>query len=353
MTPRLGGYLASGAAALALVLAGCSAGDPQPAPTTTVAPSVLAEAKGDPPDPDVPIVWPLTGEPTEKVAERPALAVKIENSPQARPQTGLEDADMVWEEVVEGGITRFVAVFHSTVPDAVEPVRSVRPMDPAIAAPLDGILAYSGAQQPFIQDVAAAGVQSVIMDAGDAGFHRDPGRFAPHDVVGDPQTFLDQADGERTVPPPAQFAFARSAARSTVVTDGKAAGSVDVVMSPAQTSGWDWDEESGTWLRSEGSSESVSTSGARHAATNVVVLDVDVVDTSYRDASGAAVPETQLVASGSGLVASGGSVLEVEWSKESLQDPVVLTAGGEPVELAPGNTWIELVPRGSGSWSTS
>jgi hypothetical protein len=340
----------AGAFLVVALLAACS-GDPEPAPTTTVAAPVASAEKSAPPA--VPVVWPLTGVRTEEVAERPALAVKIENSPEARPQTGLEDADTVWEEVVEGGITRYVAVYHSSIPDVVEPVRSVRPMDPAIVAPLDGILAYSGAQQPFIAAVGDAGVQSVIMDAGDAGFSRDPNRYAPHNVVGDPEAFLAQDDGERTGPPPQQFAFAAAADRATAVVDGTKARGVDVVMSAAQTSAWAWDKKSGTWQRSEGESPSMSASGVQHAAENVVVLEVEVVNTSYRDPSGAPVPETQLVGSGQGLVATGGRTLAVEWSKESLQDPVVLTVDGAVVELAPGRTWVELMPSATGSWSTS
>jgi len=105
-----------------------------------------------------PNAWPLTGIPSDLVATRPALAVKIENSVDARPQTGLNAADLLWEQVVEGGITRFVAVYHSTLPEDIGPVRSVRPMDPAIAAPLHGLLAFSGGQQQYVDAVSAAGL---------------------------------------------------------------------------------------------------------------------------------------------------------------------------------------------------
>jgi hypothetical protein len=332
-----------------LLLAGCS-GQDDPAPATTVPSAVNPAQKAAPPA--VPLVWPLTGVTTEEVAQRPALAIKIENSRDARPQTGLEDADVVWEEVVEGGITRYVAVYHSTIPEAVEPVRSVRPMDPAIVAPLDGILAYSGAQPPFIAAVGDAGVQSVIMDSGHAGFQRDPNRYAPHNVIGDPEAFLAQDDGERTAPPPAQFRFG-AAGRSTAATDGRATQHLEVVMSRAQTSAWDWKKKAKAWQRSEGDDPSMSTSGEQHAAENVVVLEVEMVNTAYKDPSGAPVPETQLVGSGKGLVASGGRTMAVEWSKKSLHDPVVLTAGDAPVELEPGRTWVELMPAATGSYSAS
>ncbi|MCA5895027.1 DUF3048 domain-containing protein [Isoptericola sp. NEAU-Y5] len=333
-----------------LALAACSSGGPTPSTTVTPDPAV---DKSAPPSPEVPVTWPLTGVTADQVAERPALAVKIENAPVARPQTGLEAADIVWEEVVEGGVSRFVAVYHSAIPDVVEPVRSVRPMDPAIVAPLDGLLAYSGAQPPFIEAVEASGTQSVIMDRGDAGFSRDRSRYAPHNVVGDMQAFLDQADGERSVPPPAQFDYADAPGEGTASADGKKAGTLDVVLSPAQRSVWDWDADSGTWLRSEGSQESVSSDGTRHAARNVLAMSTVIVNTAYKDPGGAPVPETQLVGSGQGVLAAGGKVLTVKWSKEDLHAPVELTHDGEPVELDPGSTWIELVPRGTGSWSVS
>ncbi|MEL7975404.1 DUF3048 domain-containing protein [Isoptericola sp. F-RaC21] len=339
--------LAAVAVGAVLALGACSSGG-SPAPTVT--PSA---DKGAPPSPTMPSAWPLTGVRSDDVAARPALAIKVENAPEARPQTGLEDADLVWEEVVEGGITRFVAVYHSTLPKAVEPVRSVRPMDPDVVAPLGGLLAYSGGQTPFIKAVEKSGTQSVIMDRGDAGFSRDPDRSAPHNVVGDPKAFLDQADGDRTVPPPAQFRYAAGAGEGTAAADGTKAGTFAVTLSPAQRSVWDWSGKAKQWQRSEGSRESVSSSGARHAATNVLALSVDVVDTKYKDPAGAPVPKTELVGKGKGVLASAGRTLPVQWSKKDQKSPVELTHDGEPVELDPGSTWIELVPKDGGSWKAS
>ncbi|MFD6177774.1 MULTISPECIES: DUF3048 domain-containing protein [unclassified Isoptericola] len=336
------------AVAAVLALGACSSGGPSP----TASPDTTAD-KGAPPSPEIPPAWPLTGVPSDEVAARPALAVKIENAPQARPQTGLEDADMVWEEVVEGGITRFIAVYHSRIPEVVEPVRSVRPMDPDVVAPLGGILAYSGGQTPFIKDVEESGTQSVIMDRGDAGFSRDPNRAAPHNVVGDMQAFLDQADDDRTSPPPAQLRYADAAGEGTASADGAAAATVDVKLSPAQRSVWDWSGKQKQWLRSEGSQEAVSTAGKRLAATNVLLLSVDVVDTKYKDPAGNPVPKTKLVGKGKGVLATGGKTVPVQWSKKDQESPVELTRDGEPVELDPGSTWIELVPKDGGSWDLS
>ncbi|KZM77767.1 MULTISPECIES: DUF3048 domain-containing protein [Cellulosimicrobium] len=336
-------------AAASVLLAGCG-GEPA-APTTETVDADVSADKGAPPTPDVPLVWPLTGVEAEEVADRPALAVKIENAPQARPQTGLEQADVVWEEVVEGGITRFVAVYHSQVPERVGPVRSVRPMDPAIVGPLHGILAYTGGQQPFIDAVGAAGVQSVVMDEGDDGFTTTRARRAPHNVYGSPEEFWAQADGDRTTPPPAQLVFAREPGTGTATVAGSAATRLDVRLTFASSAVWEWNADEGRYVRSEGDTPAVSSDEVRLSATNVVLLSAPMEDTAFKDPAGVPVPETKLVGTGEGVVASGGKQVPVTWSKETVESPVVLTgADGKPVELEPGASWIELVPVGSGSW---
>ncbi|MBE1878616.1 DUF3048 domain-containing protein [Myceligenerans pegani] len=331
--------------------------EPEPLPTpTATAPAKTAVRKAEPPKPvPKPVYWPLTGtRGKEAKMQHPAVSVKIENSPEARPTRGLEHADIVWEEVVEGGITRFVATYHSTLPDAVEPVRSVRPMDAAIVAPMKGILAYSGGQLPFIDQVNRVSTQSVIMDKGHAGFSRDPSRSAPHNVIGRPKVFLSQEREDLRLfsPPPAQFAYAREKGEVSAVKKGRKAGTLKVRLSNRQTTNWYWDGSSHTYRRSEGGAPSMSMSGARHAARNVVVLHVDMVYTRYTDPSGARVPETKLVGSGEGFVAAEGRVVKVRWKKGRIGAPITLElANGKEARLAPGNTWVELVPKGSGSWS--
>lgn len=344
--------LVAALAAATVLLAGCG-GEPAEPVTETVDADVSAD-KGTPPEPDVPLVWPLTGVAAEEVADRPALAVKIENAPQARPQTGLEQADVVWEEVVEGGITRFVAVYHSQVPERVGPVRSVRPMDPAIVGPLHGILAYTGGQQPFIDAVGAAGTQSVVMDEGDDGFTTTRARRAPHNVYGSPEEFWAQADGDRTSPPPAQLVFAREPGSGTATAAGASAARLDVRLTHASRAVWEWSADEGRYVRSEGDTPAVSSDEVRLAATNVVLLAAPMENTSFKDPAGVPVPETKLVGTGEGVVASGGKQVAVSWSKEAVDAPLVLTgADGAPVELEPGASWIELVPVGSGSWEIS
>lgn len=330
-----------------LIVGACSshhAAKKAAAPTTSASPTPT------PTPPPPPVVWPLTGVVTKAVAQRPAVAVKIENSIDARPQTGLNSADMVWEEVVEGGITRYLAVFDSQLPAVIGPVRSVRPMDPAIAAPLHGLFAFSGGQHPFPEAAAASGLQVLSMDAGSAGFYRSHARRAPHNVYADLQAFLRQANAGHKAPPHPQFVFAGPDEQPTALVSGQSAPAIHLTLSGLSHPMWRWVPSVGAWARFEGSRPAVGSDGHQFRATNVVVLRVDVVNTGYRDPANNPVPETRLIGSGHALVASGGKAVLATWSKTSVGAVLALRgADGAPIRLAPGSTWVELVPNRGGS----
>jgi hypothetical protein len=339
-------------AALAVVLAvSCgTAAPPRKAPAAASSSASPTPTPTPTPAPPPPPVWPLTGQPAPGPVDRPALVVKIENSLDARPQTGLGAADLVWEQLVEGGITRYVAVYQSKVPAEIGPVRSVRPMDPAIAAPLHGVFAFSGGQQMYIDAIAAAGLQVLSNDAGAGGFYRVNSRVAPHNVYASPQQLLDQADAAHKAAPPAQFAFPAAGQPPTALAVGEPNSTIQIAMSASDHPQWTYDPASGSWLRGEDGAPAVEADGTRLRATNVVVLRVDVVTTAAVDPAGTHVPETQLVGSGQAYVGTGGRLVAATWSKASIADPVHLTgADGKAVTLAPGSTWIELVPNGTGS----
>jgi hypothetical protein len=341
------------------VLGACSAPqeeEPTPPPvaeTTTVTPTI-EPTRSTPPEPVVPIVWPLTGVPTAEVANRPAVAIKVENTSVARPQTGLEQADVVWETIVEFDVSRFVAVFHSQVPAEVGPIRSVRPMDPPIAAPLHGLLVFSGGQPGILQLVANSATQAISHDAGAPGLYRSSARSAPHNVYGNVQTFIDQANAEHAAPPAQQFAFAATAAQATPVVGGTPAGTLSFRLSAASSPTWVFDGASGTWLRSEGSTPASAASGARLAAVNVVAITANHPGTRFGAQNGAIVPTYELVGQGDAVVATGGKTIAGIWKKAADDQPMQLfLPDGQPLLLAPGNTWVELIPAGSGSLTVS
>jgi hypothetical protein len=169
-----------------------------------------------------PALCPLTGTlaPGGKVPRRAAVAVKVENLPQARPQWGLDKADIVFEEPVEGGITRFIAVYQCQAAARIEPVRSGRLVDPQILEPLGRILfGYSGAIQPAINEIDSK--TSLLEDVGADKFGnaywRDPDRYAPHNLVTSTAALYAAAGsvGYKQKPPTAIFSYGRPAPGGT------------------------------------------------------------------------------------------------------------------------------------------
>lgn len=322
-----------------VVLTACSSPDPEPAPPPAIA-TPTTETLLDP-------TWPLTG----AVMAEPGLAgispvvgVKVENSGPARPWVGLADADLVFVEMVEAGMTRFHAVYHSTVPETVMPVRSLRPMDAAILGPWNATLLASGGQQVFIPRIEeAVGLRTI--DRGDTGFHRDSSRRVPHNVYVTMSEILPSLPEPGEVLPIAEYDAVSSAA-------GGSAASLIRVSYPSARSLWEYSSDADAYLRSDDGTVSVEVDGTRISARNVLVLEVTTRDTGRVDPVGSPVLETLLTGSGSLHLISGGQVVEGTWAKGDDDEPLVLTDGdGDPLVLATGNTWIELLPeRGRVSW---
>ncbi|WP_166787892.1 DUF3048 domain-containing protein [Cryobacterium adonitolivorans] len=286
---------------------------------------------------------PLRGMPVDpSAAENPSLAVKIDNHPAARPQIGLERADLVFEELVEGGLTRYAALWHSDVPESVGPVRSIRPMDPEILGSFGGIVAYSGGQPQFVDQMKAAPLLNVSFDDDSEGlFVRADDRDSPHDVVlAAAETVALHSD---LAPPPRQFDYADSAAEATAALAGDPTTGIVTRFSESNGRAWAWDPAAPAYLRSQDGAADLDTAGAQLRATNVVVLRVEVD-------RGSDVPRTILSGSGEAWVSTSGSTMPVTWFKDAAAAPIRLAdADGATVELAPGNTWIELVPADDGS----
>ena len=317
----------------ALLLAGCQSAPDAAPPTTAVRPSSDSAASAV-------SFAPLRGTPAEAAAlARPSLAVKIDNHEEARPQIALNRTDIVFEELVEGGLTRYVAIWHSDVPDEVGPVRSIRPMDPDIATPFGGIIAYSGGQEQFVEMMMATPLVNIVFDYDDTGlFARADERPGPHDVI--LQSAEAVARNAELAPPPMQFVYGTADPLAAPALAAAPTSRVDLVFSDARFPAWEWDAAASVWLRSQEGSPDLEASGERVRATNVVTLRVDVDDDSYED-----IPRTIVVGSGEAWVSAGGRTAHGTWTKDAAASPIVLTADdGSPLRLAPGNTWVELVP---------
>jgi Protein of unknown function (DUF3048) N-terminal domain/Protein of unknown function (DUF3048) C-terminal domain len=331
-------------AALALV-AGCGhpehdAAPPPSTTTTTVAPTTTT-ARPIP-------VCPLTHTPAPegKVPQRAALAVKVENLPQARPQYGLDQADIVFEEPVEGGITRFIAVYQCQEADRIEPVRSARFVDPDILEPLGKILfAYSGAITPVVDviDSSTSLLQDVGYNAAPSAYSVDFARVAPHNLQTSTRALYAAAKklgyAVKKVPPP-YFAYGRLPA------GGKQVSAVHINF-PLDVTSWTWGPQTGRWVRSySDTGPAVQGDNVVISAANVVIMHVVEYPTPYvEDSTGA--HEDQLVLTGSGpaWILRNGVELTGTWKRPSLSQPAIFEeADGTTITLTPGNTWEELVP---------
>ncbi len=321
--------------AVVVAVTGCATEPPpmpSPSPTETYVSTYV------PPEPYD--IAPLTG---EQVAvgslTEPSLAAKVDNHPAARPQIGLERTDIVFEELVEGGLTRYVAVWHSDVPDLIGPVRSIRPMDPDIISPLGGIVAYSGGQYRFVEMMRAAPVVNAIHGQADTAdtFFRGDNAFAPHNVlVRAPQVIAQHSELE---PPAQQFAFSESIASATATKEGSPTSRIDLVFGGWSTPSWRWKAETERWVRFQtGGAADTDAQGDQLSAVNVVVLRVPVQVIS-------GIPTTKLIGRGEAWISTGGATVRATWSKASMTAPIrILDRHGVAVRLAPGNTWVELVP---------
>ncbi len=304
------------------------------------------------------VTAPLTGvkyeqgTPEALAAAGPSVACKVDNSDAARPQQNLNKTDMVFDEMVEGGLTRFVAVFHSQLPttDAIKtavgvaPVRSIRPMDPDIISQFGGIVCYSGGQLKFVNLMRATKVfnASETSEQGNHTFSRLTTRQAPHNVQVNVK--LLAANHPEIAAPQQGFDFAPDLAAATAVSAGTAVTKIKVAF-PAALAEWVPSSDGSQWLRiQDGKVDTDSATKEQLHATNVVVLDVQE-DRSYADPKYGHIPKAMIIGTGKAWVFTGGKYVEATWTKSNQTARIILTdAKGAAINLAPGNTWVELKP---------
>ena len=297
-----------------------------------------------------PTVWPLTGQPAPAGApvRRPALVVKIDNGPPARPQSGLNQADVVVEEQVEGGVTRFFSVFHSTDADPVGPVRSARTTDIQLVSAMNRpLFAYAGTNATFQRLVNAAPLVDVGYDAASGDYSRRRDRPAPYNLYSSTAALFRRAPAGAG-PPPALFTFRPAG----TAADGAAANRLHLEFRNAAriTTAVDyaWDGAAGVWRRSQAGAAHVDATGAQVGPRNVVVQFVNYRDTGQRDQANSPVPEAVLVGQGEAWVLSDGKIVRGTWSKPSPSSVTTYSdSQSRPIALTPGQTWVELPLPGS------
>lgn len=253
---------------------------------------------------------------------------------------GLERTDLLFEELVEGGITRYVAVWQSDIPEILGPVRSIRPMDPDIVSPFGGIICYSGGQSRFVQLMQATPVYNAIHGQSDTEdtFFRTNDKDAPHNVMVRAKQVLAQHPD--IAAPQQQFAYSLDGPSSTAAKIGAPTAVIAYRFSSIYYGTWVWDATAQKWMRVQQDEVDRDSYGNQLSANNVVVIRVNVVNDK-------GVPKTELYGGGEAWISSGGATVHGSWSKAASTEPIRLADdNGVTLRLAAGNTWFELIPPG-------
>jgi hypothetical protein len=282
---------------------------------------------------------PLTGAPLnpgEAPPDQPALVVKIDNVDCAhRTQVGLNQADVVFEEIVEGRLTRFAAVFHSQGSNPVGPIRSGRSQDVDMLGSLQRpLLAWSGGNAGVVDAINNSDLINLMAQNNvGTGYFRARNCASPHNLFNNTDALWAQAPPEAGRPIQL-FQYIEPGAPMP----GGPVSTVDVKVGVNQVH-WDWDPASATFLRSHNGSPHNLADGSRVSANNVVVLVTTYGLTPWDSRS----PEAITVGQGDAYVFSNGTVQTGTWSRPDRLQGYTLTApDGSPILLAPGRTFIEL-----------
>lgn len=317
------------------------------------APSTKADATttSSPPPPVYPLTGLLVADPAS--ALHPAVVVKMDNSPDARPQTGINEADVVYELLVEG-ITRYALVYHSQTPDQVGPVRSARSSDIELLANLGGpLIAWSGANPGVTNEVRNAVDGGFLVNAGQDAipgqYHRDNSRKAPHNLYANVAGLLADAAPEGAGAPPALFTY-RPVGQPYTGGSLPASGYV-VDFGGGVRADYVWDAERGGWDRFQvdeshprATSATLDSAGTQVAPQNVVILFLEY----GQSPSDARSPMALSTGEGDAVVLTDGKAVEGRWRRPTpLNGWELVDQSGQPIALTPGRTWVALPEAGS------
>lgn len=292
---------------------------------------------------------PLTDQPAPGgVPDRPALAVKVGNEPDgARPQSGLDEADVVFDTPAEGFVMRYIAVFQCHDASSIGPTRSLRWVDWHLVAELGHpILAFAGGINPDVDTVMSLGWlhPANLLEGAQSAAVRTSNRVPPDNLYTSTAALYAMFRGAAGPPRPI-FTYS-----STPSRDATPARSVEIDFSYGTDVVWKWDRGAAAWLHTYSGTPDVDALTHRPVtATNVVVEIVHYSFGPYVESPGSTGDvESETVGTGTGYVLRDGTSVAVTWHRPLPSDPTRYTdASGRTVALAPGRTWVEIVPVGT------
>lgn len=328
----VGLIVAAGGAAVGLTLAGSKAGPKPSATPKPTAPKVTIPAP----------TCPLTGAPSPlgAVPARPALALKVDNFPEARPQSGLDKADIVFEEPVEGGVTRYVAVFQCNDSPLVGPIRSARYPDVGILDLLNHpIFIHVGGIDPILSMIRSANADNYDLYYQGAIIQHPSGRYAPFDTYISTVAAYGANKKNTSVPSPL---FSYSAAGPT----GIPVSSVHIPFSPTSDETWTWNPTTKKFRLSYSGVPDTTSNGVAVRTDNIVIMHVVTSRGPWLENNvGGYEVEVNQTGTGPLQVLRDGELITGTWSRNGLNSPLQLTTStGATLPLAPGQTWVEMVP---------
>lgn len=277
-------------------------------------------------------IAPLTGLPGGDATQRVVIA-KISNSRKARPQAGIDEADLVIEVVVEWGVGRWIAIYQTEFPDIVGPLRSVREVDPKLIEPFDARVLHSGGQAHVREAISGVGV-----DEGNGripGYYREAGRPPVYDLMYN-FGLLPEDGWVGSVEPVLTF-------DSWIPAGGVAATTIDVAMSAVNILAWEYG--GAAYERHQSGVKSLDADGAPVTADTVVVAFVEQIDTGRFDSAGGAVPDFVVTGTGEAVVFRNGRAFTGTWQRPSTSEFFrFFQPDGREITMDPGHTWIHVTP---------
>lgn len=278
-------------------------------------------------------------------ANGPVLVVKIDDTKFARPQVGLEFADVVYIEQVEGGLTRLAAVFSSTIPEKIGPVRSARISDIELLAQYGRVgFAFSGAQHKLLPVIAAANLFDIgAMRRGPNFYKNDPLRMQPNAMFLSAKALMANEVGLGN-----QIEESRNMGwtfSDKLVNEGFEI--TDVVMHwPAQKYSAQWNTAASRWFLNVNSAPDVSDLGINLGPTTLVIQLVSITPSEYGDKFGGNTPFSQTVGTGKGYVLRDGVAIPATWHRLDEASPTTWTDSvGDEIKFAPGQIWVALTDK--------
>ena len=310
--------------------------------TSEEEPTPAAPAPTPSPTPEPPPECPLTGaEPrSAALAERPAVAVKVENDPVAYPLSGLDKAEIVFEELVEGGVTRFMAIYHCTDANKVGPVRSARIVDPGIMVPITRILGAAGGNAIVTRRLKRGNVFLIDEDTKGKSMRRIPRSGVSFEHTLYANTTRLRSLGERRFDEPPQTTFEFGPLQGKA----KKARQVTLNFGGRATVGYRW--ANGKWLRLDNGSPLKAEGGGNIRVDNVVI-ELHTINNSKTITDVAGNPSIEIAnetGRGPAILLRDGKSIKGRWVRPKRNAPVRFVTGGETMTFAPGTVWIELLP---------